>query len=71
MRKDLSKLAIQYNVYHQINVYPNYGLGGIADLTAGNGFRVAQSSVSDWLERTYKRGIQATVNLCIDYRFLY
>ncbi len=71
MRKDLSQLAIQHKIPHQIDVYPYYGSDGSAALRAGNDFRVALVgpgvSASHGLERTHKRGIEATVNLCMAY----
>lgn len=71
MRKTLSLLAEQNNIPHQIDVYPFYGSDGSAALRAGNDFRVALIgpgvSASHGVERTHKKGIEATIDLCMAY----
>lgn len=71
MRKKLSLLAEKNNIPHQIDVYPFYGSDGSAALRAGNDFRVALIgpgvSASHGVERTHKKGIEATVDLCMAY----
>jgi putative aminopeptidase FrvX len=50
-------------------VYPFYGSDGSAALRAGNDFRVALIgpgvAASHGTERTHKKGIEATINLCM------
>jgi putative aminopeptidase FrvX len=71
MRKKLSLLAEKNNIPHQIDVYPFYGSDGSAALRAGNDFRVALIgpgvSASHGVERTHKKGIEATIDLCMAY----
>lgn len=71
MRKKLSLIAEQNNIPHQIDVYPYYGSDGSAALRAGNDFRVALIgpgvSASHGVERTHKKGIEATIDLCMAY----
>jgi putative aminopeptidase FrvX len=56
---------------HQVDVYPFYGSDGSAALRAGNDFRVGLIgpgvSASHGVERTHKKGIEATINLCLAY----
>lgn len=71
MRKTLSLLAEKNNIPHQIDVYPFYGSDGSAALRAGNDFRVALIgpgvSASHGVERTHKKGVEATIDLCMAY----
>jgi putative aminopeptidase FrvX len=71
MRKTLCQLAEKQNIPHQIDVYPFYGSDGSAALRAGQDFRVALIgpgvSASHGVERTHKKGIQATIDLCLAY----
>lgn len=71
MRKKLCLLAEKNNIPHQIDVYPFYGSDGSAALRAGNDFRVALIgpgvSASHGVERGHKKGIQATIDLCLAY----
>ncbi len=71
MRKTLCLLAEKQNIPYQIDVYPFYGSDGSAALRAGKDFRVALIgpgvSASHGVERTHKKGIQATIDLCLAY----
>lgn len=71
MRKTLCLLAEKNNIAHQVDVYPFYGSDGSAALRAGNDFRVALIgpgvSASHGMERTHKKGIEATIDLCMAY----
>ncbi|MEZ7924515.1 MAG: M42 family metallopeptidase [Flavobacteriales bacterium] len=71
MRKKLTLLAEQQNIPHQVDVFPYYGSDGSAALRAGNDFRVALIgpgvSASHGVERTHKKGIEATIDLCMAY----
>tara|TARA_B110000438_G_C15771082_1_gene631909 strand:+ start:544 stop:1551 length:1008 start_codon:yes stop_codon:yes gene_type:complete len=71
MRKTLSLLAEKNDIAHHIDVYPFYGSDGSAALRAGNDFRVALIgpgvSASHGMERTHKKGIEATIDLCMAY----
>ena len=71
MRKQLVNLAQANNIAYCQDVYPFYGSDGSAALRAGNDFRVALIgmgvSASHGVERTHKKGIQATIDLCLAY----
>lgn len=71
MRKELVRLAEQKNIAYCQDVYPFYGSDGSAALRAGNDFRVGLIgmgvSASHGIERTHKKGIQATIDLCMAY----
>ncbi|MEZ4978424.1 MAG: M42 family metallopeptidase [Chitinophagales bacterium] len=71
MRKSLLELAEKNNIAHCQDVYPYYGSDGSAALRAGNDLRVALIgmgvSASHGIERTHKKGIQATIDLCLAY----
>lgn len=71
MRKSLLDLAERNSIPHCQDVYPYYGSDGSAALRAGNDFRVALIgmgvSASHGIERTHKKGIQATIDLCLAY----
>ncbi|HVA97475.1 MAG TPA: M42 family metallopeptidase [Bacteroidia bacterium] len=71
MRKKLVQLSEKNKIPHQLDVYPYYGSDGSAALRAGNDFRVALIgpgvAASHGVERTHKKGIEATVDLCMAY----
>ncbi|MCP4440562.1 MAG: M42 family metallopeptidase [Aureispira sp.] len=71
MRKRLVELAKQHNIEFALDVYPFYGSDGSAALRAGNDYRVGLIgpgvSASHGVERTHKRGIEATIELCMAY----
>ena len=65
------QLADEKNIPYIIDVYPFYGSDGSAALRAGNDFRVALIgagvAASHGMERTHKKGIEATIDLCMAY----
>ena len=71
MRKTLSLLAEKNDIAHHIDVYPFYGSDGSAAFRAGNDFRVALIgpgvSASHGMERTHKKAVEATIDLCMAY----
>ena len=71
MRQRITQLAIRYGIPFKIDVYPFYGSDGSAALRAGNDFRVALIgpgvAASHGMERTHKKGIEATIALCMRY----
>ncbi|MDF1816009.1 MAG: M42 family metallopeptidase [Verrucomicrobiales bacterium] len=71
MRKKLVKIARQKGIDHVQDVYPFYGSDGSAALSAGNDFRVGLIgpgvAASHSTERTHKRAIDATIQLCRAY----
>jgi putative aminopeptidase FrvX len=70
-RKKLVELAQAHNIPYAIDVYPYYGSDGSAALRAGKDYKVALIgpgvAASHGVERTHKKGIQATVDLCVKY----
>lgn len=70
-RKKLVDIAKKNNIPYKIDVYPHYGSDGSAALRAGNDFRVALIGMgvaaSHGTERTHKKGIEATIDLCLAY----
>ncbi len=70
-RKTLVELARKHNIAHRVDVYPFYGSDGSAAWRAGQQFRVALIGMgvaaSHGVERTHKKGIEATVDLCMAY----
>lgn len=70
-RKRLVELARNNDIAHKVDVYPFYGSDGSAALRAGNDFRVALIGMgvaaSHGTERTHKKGIEATIELCLAY----
>lgn len=70
-RKKLVQLAEQNNIPYQLDIYPYYGSDGSAALAAGQNFRVALIGpgvgASHGMERTHKKGIEATIDLCLAY----
>lgn len=71
MRKRLVDLAKAQDIEYVLDVYPFYGSDGSAALRAGNDYRVALIgpgvSASHGVERTHKRGVEATIELCMAY----
>lgn len=71
IRRQLVQLAKQQNIPYRLDIYPFYGSDGSAALLAGNDYRVALIgpgvSASHGVERTHKRGIEATIRLCLAY----
>ena len=70
-RKKLTRLAQKNKIPYVIDIYPHYGSDGSAALRAGNDFRVGLIgpgvSASHGVERTHKKGIEATIDLCMAY----
>lgn len=70
-RKELVEIAEKNGIDFRLDVYPYYGSDGSAALRAGNDFRVALIgpgvAASHGVERTHKKGIEATIQLCMDY----
>jgi len=68
MRQSLVRLARSNNIPYKQDVYPHYGSDGSAALRAGNDMRVGLIgpgvAASHSTERTHKKGIQATIDLC-------
>ena len=71
MRKKLVNLAEKNKLSYAVDIYPYYGSDGSAALRAGNDFRVGLIgpgvAASHGMERTHKKGIEATVELCLAY----
>ena len=70
-RKKLVDLAEANKIPYAIDVYPYYGSDGSAALRAGKDYKVALIgpgvAASHGVERTHKKGIEATVDLCVAY----
>jgi putative aminopeptidase FrvX len=70
-RKKLVQLAQDNNIPYAVDVYPYYGSDGSAALRAGRDYKVALIgpgvAASHGVERTHKKGIEATIDLCIKY----
>ena len=70
-RKKLVHLADANKIPYAIDVYPHYGSDGSAALRAGKDYRVGLIgpgvAASHGVERTHKKGIEATIELCIKY----
>jgi putative aminopeptidase FrvX len=70
-RKRLVEIAEKKKISYSLDVYPFYGSDGSAALRAGNDFKVALIgpgvAASHGVERTHKKGIEATVDLCAAY----
>lgn len=70
-RKKLIALSEKKKIPYKVDVYPFYGSDGSAALRAGNDLRVALIGMgvaaSHGTERTHKKGIQATIDLCSAY----
>lgn len=71
LRKELTQLAEQCDIPHKTDIYPFYGSDGSAALRAGRDFRVGLIgpgvSASHGVERTHKKGIEATIALCLAF----
>ena len=71
MRKTLVELARKREIPHVIDIYPYYGSDGSAALRAGLDFRVALIgpgvAASHGVERAHRKGIEATIELCLAY----
>lgn len=71
MRRKLVALSKENKIDYTLDVYPYYGSDGSAALRAGNDFRVALIgmgvSASHGIERTHKKGIKATIDMCEAY----
>ena len=70
-RKKLVDLARKNKIPHRVDVYPYYSSDGSAALRAGGQYRVALIGMgvaaSHGVERTHKKGIEATVDLMEAY----
>jgi len=70
-RKKLVELSDKKKIPYKLDVYPHYGSDGSAALRAGKDFRVALIgpgvAASHGVERTHKKGIEATIDLCLAY----
>jgi putative aminopeptidase FrvX len=70
-RKKLVALADKNRIPYKLDVYPYYGSDGSAALRAGKDFRVALIgpgvAASHGVERTHKKGVEATIDLCLAY----
>lgn len=71
LRKELTELSEKHSIPHKVDIYPYYGSDGSAALRAGRDFRVGLIgpgvSASHGVERTHKKGIEATIALCIAF----
>lgn len=70
-RKTLVDIAEKKNIPYALDVYPFYGSDGSIALRAGKDYRVALIGMgvaaSHGVERTHKKGIEATIKLCLEY----
>ncbi len=70
-RKKLVQLAEANKIPYAVDVYPYYGSDGSAALRAGKDYKVALIgpgvAASHGVERTHKKGIEATIDLCLRY----
>lgn len=70
-RKRLTQLAEENKIPYAVDIYPYYGSDGSAALRAGKDYRVALIgpgvAASHGVERTHKKGIEATIDLCLKY----
>ena len=71
IRKKLVHIAENREIPFKLDVYPYYGSDGSAALAAGNDFRVGLIgpgvAASHGMERTHKKGVEATIDLCLAY----
>ena len=71
MRQNLVRVAKAGHIPFKQDIYPFYGSDGSAALSAGNDLRVGLIgpgvAASHATERTHKKGIQATIDLCDAY----
>jgi len=70
-RKQLVSLADKNKIPYKLDVYPFYQSDGSAALRSGKDYRVALIgpgvAASHGVERTHKKGIEATIDLCLAY----
>jgi putative aminopeptidase FrvX len=70
-RKKLVELSEKNKIPYKLDVYPYYGSDGSAALRAGKDFRVGLIgpgvAASHGVERTHKKGVEATIDLCMAY----
>ena len=70
-RRKLVKLAELNDIPFKLDIYPYYGSDGSAALRAGQNFRVGLIgpgvAASHGMERTHKKGVEATIDLCLAY----
>jgi len=70
-RKELTELAQRKEIPHKVDVYPFYSSDGSLALRAGHDYRVALIGpgvhASHGIERTHKKAVEATIDLCIEY----
>ncbi|GAB1431300.1 M42 family metallopeptidase [Ignavibacteria bacterium] len=70
-RKTLVNLAEYNNISYKLDIYPYYSSDGTAAQRAGQDVRVALIGPgvagSHGAERTHKKGIEATIDLCMAY----
>lgn len=70
-RKKLVDLCDKNKIPYKLDVYPFYGSDGSAALRAGKDFRVGLIgpgvAASHGVERTHKKGVEATIDLCLAY----
>ena len=70
-RNKLVQLAERKNIPFKLDIYPFYGSDGSAALRAGLDAKVALIgpgvAASHGVERTHKKGIEATIDLCLAY----
>ena len=64
-------MARTNNIPHKVDIYPFYGSDGSAALRAGRDIKVGLIgpgvSASHGVERAHKKGIEATIALCMAY----
>jgi len=70
-RKELTLLAQEHGIPHKVDVYPFYSSDGSLALRAGHDYRVALIGpgvhASHGIERTHKKAVEATIDLCMAY----
>lgn len=70
-RKKLVDIAKDHGIPYEVDIYPYYGSDGSAALRAGNDFRVGLIgpgvAASHGMERTHKKGVEATIELCLAF----
>ncbi len=70
-RRSLVYLAEQQGIAHKIDVYPYYSSDGTAAWRAGRDYRVALIgpgvAASHGMERTHRKALEATIDLCMAY----
>lgn len=70
-RKKLINLSEQEGIPYEVSIYPFYGSDGSAALKAGQNVKVGLIgpgvSASHGVERTHKKGLEATIQLCLAF----